>query len=108
VGPAGNAGPFTLRTFLADSRPTIDIPRIGHERFDAFIASSKVRVVMPTAAEVGLGRTYVFRSMEGTIDFGLPGADTVDGLRQFAVASGRARTLLSDGKSMWIQIADHN
>ena len=42
------------------------------------------------------------------MDFVLDGGDSVDGSGQFTVASGRARTLLSDGEKMWIQIADHN
>ena len=90
---------------LARGLRLLDIPQIGHETFDAFVAFSPLVVALPPARDVGLGRVYVFRALEGAVTFRLAGTDTIDGLTQ--IPGGQARTLLSDGNNMWIQIADH-
>lgn len=105
-GPAGNTGPFRLQTFLVPrGEPVVDIPALGDEKFDAFVAFNPVTVILPRARKVGLGRVYVFRAIEGSLDFKPSGRDQVE---IQSIQGGQARTLLSDGESLWIQIADHN
>jgi hypothetical protein len=84
----------------------IDIPRIGHERFDVFIAFVPGHVLLPPAREVGRGRTYFFRALQGPMDFKTSDNDQIDFLSALEIPDGEGRTLVSDGEAMWIQIAD--
>lgn len=107
-GPPGAGGPFTLRTLLARGSPDVDIDinRIGHERFDVFIAFAPAHVSLPPAKDAGLGRTYFFRSLAGEVDFKTSNNDLIDFRPSLLIPHGQARTLISDGEAMWVQIAD--
>jgi hypothetical protein len=106
--PGAGGGPFRLRTFLGHGSPDvdIDIPKIGHDRFDVFIAFVPGHVLLPPAKDVETGRTYFFRALQGPMDFKTSGNDQIDFRSSLEIPSGEGRTLISDGERMWIQIAD--
>ena len=77
-------------------------------KFDAFVCMKSLTLTLPRAAIAKLGRVYVIRAVEGDLRVRAQPNEAIDGNPTMVVVSGQARTILSNGKISWLQIADHN